>query len=78
MTPQEVSDYKMRWMREGGHSVRLHSDLDIAGKEWCRRNLERHQWSFNSFTDVYEHTFLFENQLMSQQFAQEFYDWIKK
>lgn len=77
-TPQEVSDYKMRWMREGGHNVRLHSDLDVKGKDWCRKNLERHQWSFSLYTDVYEHTFHFEDQYMSQQFAQEFYDWIKK
>ena len=78
MTPQETSDYKMQWMREGGHGVRLHSDLDIVGKDWCRKNLERHQWSFTPHSDVYEHTFLFESQYVSQQFEQEFNDWIRK
>lgn len=78
MTPQETSDYKMRWMCEGAHDVVLHSDLDVAGKDWCRRNLERHQWAFSSYTANYQHTFHFENVIHAQQFAQEFIDWIKK
>jgi hypothetical protein len=70
MTPQQISDYKMRWMP--GYTVRLHSDLDVRGKEWCRRELERHQWSFTAWTYVYEHTFHFEDILAAQQFATEF------
>ena len=60
MTPLEISEYKIRWMSNGAHSVRLHSDLDTQGKTWCRRNLERHQWKMNTWTNVYEHTFFFE------------------
>jgi hypothetical protein len=60
MTPQEISDYKLKW-RANGVAVPLHSDLDVAGKDWCRRNLERHQWAFNPHTAVYAHTFLFED-----------------
>jgi hypothetical protein len=78
MTPQEIFDYKTRWLTAGGYSVSIHSDLDVAGKDWCRRFLERHQWSFQSYTDIYEHTFWFEHQRTSQEFAQEFYDWVKK
>lgn len=78
MTPQEISDYKMRWLTKGGYPVSIHSDLDIEGKDWCRRFLERHQWSFSKYTAPYEHTFWFEDQRISQQFAQEFYDWIKR
>lgn len=78
MTPLEIAEYKMRWMREGGHSVRLHSDLDVAGKDWCRKNIERHQWSFEAYTAIYQHTFYFEDLLISQQFSQEFHDWIEK
>ena len=51
MTPQEISDYKLKW-RASGIAVQLHSDLDVAGKDWCRRNLERHQWAFNPHTAV--------------------------
>jgi hypothetical protein len=79
MTPQEIADYKQRWMSTGNNNpVRLHSDLDTEGKTWCRRQLERHQWSMTTWTGVYEHTFFFESQYVSQQFEQEFNDWIKK
>ncbi len=58
MTPQEISEYKMRWMSSGTYfSVRIHSDLADEGKTWCRRQLGRHQWKMDTWTDVYEHTF---------------------
>lgn len=71
MTPQETSDYKTRWMSTGNNNpVRLHSDLDVAGKDWCRKNLQRHQWSFSQWTDVYEHTFFFEKEQDAIEFKQ--------
>ena len=70
MTPQEQSDYKNSW--KPGHSVRLHSDLDVQGKTWCKRNVERHQWSFTSYTDVYEHTFHFELEEHALEFENQF------
>lgn len=76
MTPQEIADHKLKWMP--GHSVRLHSDLDVAGKDWCRKNLERHEWSFKTWTAIYEHTFYFENVLAAQNFAMEFSNWVNK
>lgn len=77
MTPQEIYEYKTKWMIDASNPVKICSDLDVEGKLWCRRNLERHQWSFSKYTDHYEHTFYFEDQKMSQQFAQEFYDWVR-
>ena len=74
MTPQEIDDYKRKW--KPGFSVRLHSDLDNLGKSWCRKNLERHQWSFTAYTDVYEHTFHFELEEHSLEFSKEFPDYI--
>jgi len=59
-TPIETFEYKNNW--KPGYTVRLHSDLVNEGKTWCRRNLERHQWSMSQYTDVYEHTFHFEHQ----------------
>lgn len=78
MTPQEVFEYKSRWKSTGGNPVRIHSDLDWQGKDWCRKRLERHQWSFSSYTANYEHTFWFEDPAHSQQFEQEFVDWVNK
>lgn len=72
MTPQEVADYKMRWMANNPYSVRLHSDLVDQGKAWCRRALERHQWSMTTWTNVYEHTFFFEDIRAAQNFEIEF------
>lgn len=72
MTPQEISDYKQRWMSTGDNNpVRLHSDVVDRGKTWCRRQLERHQWSMTLWTDVYEHTFFFEDVLAAQNFEME-------
>ena len=70
-TPQQISDYKRGWMMNSS-AVRLHSDKDVEGKDWCRRNLERWQWSFTRWTDVYEHTFYFEFKKDAEEFEQEF------
>lgn len=72
MTPQEIADYKQQWMSKGGTAVDIHSDLDVLGKDWCRRNLERHQWTFKPHTDVYQHTFWFESADHAAQFAEHF------
>jgi len=68
-TPQEITDYKNSW--RPGYAVTLHSDLDTQGKDWCRKNLERWQWSFTSYTDVYEHTFCFEHKHDANVFEQQ-------
>lgn len=70
-TPQEISDYKNSWMKNN-FPVRLHSDLDVKGKDWCRRNLERWQWKMNTYTDVYEHTFHFEHKEDADDFREAF------
>jgi hypothetical protein len=73
MTPQEIDEYKRSW--KPGFTVRLHSDLDNLGKAWCRKHLQRHQWSFTSFTDVYEHTFHFELEEDALLFTKEFLEY---
>jgi hypothetical protein len=70
-TPQEISDYKNRWMQDIDHSVRLHSDLDVKGKDWCRRNLPRWKWSMKKYTNVYEHTFFFEEEHAAAEFSKQ-------
>lgn len=69
MTPQEIHEYKLKW--KPGYSVKLHSDRVDQGKTWCRRKLQRHQWSMSEWTNVYEHTFHFENKETSQKFKVE-------
>jgi hypothetical protein len=76
MTPQEIADYKMHWMPR--NPVRIHSDLSDHAKTWCRRQLERHQWSMTTWTAIYEHTFFFENIKAAQNFEMEFSNWINK
>jgi len=68
MTPQEIFDYKQKW--KPGYSVRLHSDVEDRGKDWCKK-LEKHQWEMTKWTDVYEHTFHFEDMVVGQNFEME-------
>ena len=81
MTPLEIAEYKQRWMSTGNNTpVRLHSDLDTEGKTWCRRQLERHQWSLTAWTNNYEHTFYFELEEHATKFEQqwpEYTNWKK-
>jgi hypothetical protein len=72
MTPQEIYEYKSRWMQKGGYAVAVDSDHDWQGKRWCSCNLERHQWSFSSYTDHYEHTFYFEHEEAASRFEKEY------
>jgi hypothetical protein len=74
MTPQEITDYKLKW--KPGFTVDVHSDLDVQCKDWCRKNLNRWEWSFNKYTYVYSHTFQFESQERANEFADKFKDWV--
>jgi len=70
MTPIEIFEYKNKW--KPGFSIRLHSDLVNEGKTWCRKNMARHEWSMTEWTNVYEHTFHFENENNAKQFKEKF------
>ena len=65
--PVDIFEYKLNW--KPGFTVAMHSDKVDEAKTWCRRNIKRHQWSMTSWTDVYEHTFHFENEQHSIQFS---------
>lgn len=77
MSPLEIFEYKRSWM-PNAYQVDVHSDLDVKCKDWCRKNLERWQWSMDTYTDVYSHSFYFENDLHGKRFTQEFIDWVDK
>lgn len=72
ITPIEIGDYKTKWLKNA-HVVTVNEDLDVEGKSWCRKNTERHKWSFSKYTDIYEHTFYFED----ADTAQAFEEWLK-
>jgi hypothetical protein len=68
MTPQEIFDYKTQWMMNSKHYVKINEDADFDAKQWCKKNLEQHQWHFTRYTDVYEHTMYFETAEMKENF----------
>lgn len=76
MTPQEIIEYKLTW--KPGFEVVVHSDLDWKCKDWCRKTLDRHQWSMDNYTHVYAHTFRFEHEEHADAFREEFKDWVDK
>lgn len=76
MTPQEIFEYKNSW--KPGFEVDIHSDLDVQCKHWCRTNLNRWEWSMETYTDVYSHTFCFEKEQAAAEFARKFEKWIDK
>lgn len=66
-TPQDISEYKMKW-KSHAFTVPIHSDIDWQCKDWCRKNLQRWEWSMTAYTGVYEHTFLFEKEEHAKEF----------
>ena len=75
MTPQEISEYKMRW-KPNSFQVDVHSDLDVQCKDWCRKNLNRWEWSMDTYTDVYSHSFYFEEEQAAEEFKRKFERWV--
>jgi len=72
MTPLEISEYKNRWMAsDDNYRVAVHSDLESSAKDWCKQHLEKQSWHVVRWTDVYQHTFYFEDSKQSQCFAME-------
>lgn len=74
MTPQQIAEYKQKW-KPKATVVRIHSDLADRAKWWCRKNLDRTEWSMDTWTDVYEHTFYFKDIMDASSFKTEFEKW---
>jgi len=66
MSPQEISDHRMRWYP--GISIPTNSGRETSCKQWCREHLNQHEWSLSRNTDVYEHTFRFEHKAHARAF----------
>ena len=59
MTPQEIFDYKLGW-KSYSFSVPFHSDWEMEYSDYCKENFNKWQWDMYKWTNVYEHTMLFE------------------
>lgn len=77
MTPQEIFEYKNAW-KPHSFQINLHSDLHIDCKDWCRKHLERWEWSMDTYTHVYAHTFHFEKEEYANAFKEKFAEWVDK
>ena len=71
MTPVEQWEYKRRWL-PNGFGVSVHSDWDASYVRWLKDSLEPKYWYVNHFTDVYEHTYMFERSEDAELFADVF------
>ena len=70
MTPQQIYDYKLGWkIAQNFYRVKIHSDLYHEAMDWCKQNLSKERWDLNVWTDVYEHTFLFEYKHNADEFS---------
>jgi len=49
--------------------VRLHSDLRMSAKDYCRVQMFQHQWDVSEYSYVYEDTYMFEHKLDADSFA---------
>ena len=71
MTPQEQHDYKLRW--KPGYSVQVDIDSDWWGKTYCRKHLQRYEWTFAKYTRPDDsHTFAFEQKEFAEKFFQAY------
>jgi ABC-type lipoprotein release transport system permease subunit len=74
MTPQEIFDYKNSWLP--GYEVKVHSDLRDHAKDWCKTNLEKHQYHIKTWTNIYQYSYYFEDLDQAAKFYAEFESWV--
>jgi len=71
MTPQEIFEYKQKW-KPRCFDIQVHSDKEQEAIQWCKNFCESEEWNLLTWTDVYEHTFIFEQAIHAQAFAREY------
>jgi hypothetical protein len=68
-TPQEIFEYKREWLNQTAYEVQVDMDSDVWGKDWCRRNVERIDWTFDKHTRPDDsHTFSFKEETVAEEF----------
>ena len=77
MTPLEISEYKMRW--RPGYRVQVDCDSDVWGKDYCRKHIERHEWTFDKYSRPDDsHTFAFEKKEVANLFFKAYNEYNPK
>ena len=76
MLPHEIFEYRFKWLP--GYQATLHTDLEMQGTQWCKDALAKQEWDKITFTDIYEHTFCFEDKRDRDLFVERFKDYSKK
>jgi len=61
MTPQEIVDYKRKWMGYSKLEVKIHSDHTSATRSWLKDHVPKQQYHVMEHTNVYETTVVFED-----------------
>ena len=61
MTPQEIVDYKRKWMGYSQLETKIHSDYTSATRCWLKDHVPKHQYHVQEHTNVYETTVIFED-----------------
>ena len=61
MTPQEIVDYKRKWMGYTQLETKIHSDYTSATRAWLKDHVPKQQYHVQEHTNVYETTVIFED-----------------
>ena len=72
MTPVEIHEYKMKWMKKESNPVNIHSDYRRKAIDYCKTQLHKKQWVIKEYTDVYQDTFYFEHHQDARSFKNYF------
>tara|TARA_R110000868_G_scaffold295032_3_gene555448 strand:- start:42 stop:302 length:261 start_codon:yes stop_codon:yes gene_type:complete len=69
MTPQQISDYKLKWMLlENNYMAVIHIDVSDKCKDWCKENLDKQSWIFGKWYGSYQHVIHFEKETVLANF----------
>lgn len=60
MTPQEIAEYKYRWVGDTGNRILVHSDSRSSILEWLKLSVPKHQWHMITRVEPYLDAVLFE------------------
>lgn len=69
LTPQQIADYKQKWMSNHPFAVELHSDYRSLANDWCKGLLLKQQYVLKKYTNVYEDTWFFETEQDANDFT---------
>lgn len=76
MKPFEQFWYKQSW--KPGYVVKLHTDLQLEGKTWCKENIQAHRWYIEKHTESYYHSYHFELEKSALDFYNKWPEYSKK